>query len=212
MVPQRRLRCDERQPVRWRTLRPPMAPQPIVLALLLLTGQTAAPATGLDRAEALVARGHEAAVRAAAQQDRAGRAAARPSLKAGKGHDDAIEAAAAGLAQFPTNATLLFFKGYAHYARNESAAAAKALNQYLMASRGAFEPAPEVRSMLQESRRKSLGGWYNQGDFYSSAESRIERVNLQTFKAETLFQITSDYELSLGQQAFTALAGTAPAC
>ena len=222
-----------------------MAPQPIVLALLLLTGQTAAPATGLDRAEALVASGHEAAVRASAQQDRAARDAARKqleeaeslarqelkrrgacekchelitasvyyraSLKAGKGHDDAIEAAAAGLAQFPTNATLLFFKGYAHYARNESAAAAKALNQYLMASRGAFEPAPEVRSMLQESRRKFLGGWYNQGDFYSSAESRIERVNLQTFKAETLFQITSDYELSLGQQAFTALAGTAPA-
>jgi len=37
----------------------------------------------------------------------------------------------------------------------------------------------------------------------------MERVNPQTFARETLFQVTREYELGLGEQAFMALRGTA---
>jgi Zn-dependent protease with chaperone function len=135
----------------------------------------------------------------------------RASFRFTRNFDDCIEVADKGLARFPANATLAFFKGYAHYNEQDFAGAAKSLNRYLLSNAADPQLAAEARQLRDASRQRVLAGWYNQGDFYQSRESRIEVLNPQTARNEVVLQITPEYELSLGQQAFTQISGTAPA-
>jgi len=133
----------------------------------------------------------------------------RAQLKLDKDFGDVVQRTAAGLERFPASTTLALFKGYAHYNKTEFGDAARALNRYVASPAAAAPDLEAARAMLTDSRQRFLAGWYNQANFYQSPESRMERVNTQTFAKETLFQVTKEYELGLGEQAFMALRGTA---
>ena len=133
----------------------------------------------------------------------------RAQLKLDKDFGDVVERAATGLARFPASGTLALFKGYAHYNKSEFGDAARALNRYVASLAAASPDLEPARRMLTDSRQRFQTSWYNQANFYQSPESRMERVNTQTFAKETLFQVTKEYELGLGEQAFMALRGTA---
>lgn len=122
-----------------------------------------------------------------------------------KNYKDCVQTAADGLVRFPASASLAFYKGYAHHGAGEYAEAARALSRYLAASRGEPERENQAREVLADSRKRFLDGWYDQKDFYTSDESRITRFNPQTKKNDVLLQITPQYELSLGANAFNEI-------
>lgn len=122
-----------------------------------------------------------------------------------KDYDECIETADKGLARFPGNARLAFFKGFAHYNAKEYSAAAKALNLYLMGATGEPETEAKARQILQESQQHFLTDWNRQADFFGSRESRVERYNPQTFKNEVVFQATPELEAQLGGLGFASL-------
>ena len=127
-----------------------------------------------------------------------------------KNYDDCIEVAADGLKRFPANAKLSYYQGYAYYNDKEPAQALKAFNRYLMAPSGDSTRDAQVRQLQQQSQESFLGSWNRQSDFYQSKESRIERIDPQTYKPVTVFQATRDWELELGSQGFTSLTTSAP--
>jgi predicted Zn-dependent protease len=122
-----------------------------------------------------------------------------------KDYDECIETAERGLARFPGNARLAFFKGYAHYNAKEYSEAAKALNQYLMAASGEPETEAKAREILKDSQQHFLTDWNRQASFFGSKESRIERYNAQTMKNEVVFQATPELEAQLGGLGFASL-------
>jgi Zn-dependent protease with chaperone function len=134
----------------------------------------------------------------------------RAYFKFANEYDECVEVATRGLAQFPQSARLAYFKGYAHYARNEAREAAAALNRFLVVAPN--DPlADQVRQLVNDSQQRFLGGWYNQANFYQSNESRIIAFNPQTNRNELVFQVTPEYELQLGQMGFTQISQEAPA-
>lgn len=127
-----------------------------------------------------------------------------------KNYDDCIETAQAGLKRFPANSKLSYYQGYAHYNSKEYPEALKSFNRYLMAPSGDSARDAQVRQLQQGSQEQFLGNWNQQASFYQSRESRIEKLDPQTYKQVTVFQATRDWELELGSQGFTALTANAP--
>jgi predicted Zn-dependent protease len=122
-----------------------------------------------------------------------------------KNYDECTRSAAQGLARFPSNSRMAFFSGYAHYNSHNYSEAVKALNRYLMSNAGDPQTQAQVRQLLQDGQQRFLTGWYRQANFYQSPESRIEVYNPQSYKKETVFAVTPQWELNLGGQAFSQL-------
>jgi Zn-dependent protease with chaperone function len=133
----------------------------------------------------------------------------RATYDLGKKFDDCITVAREGLARSPNMPGLLFFEGACLHGKPDYAAAAKVLNQYLSLP-GASAYVEPARQLLEASRQHFLGEWYTQGAFYQSNDSRIQWFDSKTFKPQTIFQITPEYELGLGEQAFAQMSTAAP--
>ena len=122
-----------------------------------------------------------------------------------KNYDECIKMARLGLDRFPANSQLAYMKAAAHYNSGEHNEAVKAFNRYLVSNPND----QKARELLADSQQRFLSAWYKQADFYNSKESRIERIG-QGYQKEVLFQVTPEWELGLGGQAFTQLKQTAP--
>jgi Zn-dependent protease with chaperone function len=126
-----------------------------------------------------------------------------------KNYDDCLEWAGKGTTKFPNNKQLVFLKGYAHYNAQQYSEANKAFNNFLVMAAG--DPQTEqVQKLLQDSQQKFMTGWYRQADFYNSKDAKIEAV-AQNFQKVTVFQVTPQWELQLGAQAFTQITAQTPA-
>jgi Zn-dependent protease with chaperone function len=123
-----------------------------------------------------------------------------------RSYEDCVKAAAAGLAAFPVNGRIAFFKGYAHYNSREYAEANKSLRQALMSADP--QAAAQIQQVLQDSQQRFLTDWNRQADYYRSKESRIE--TMYNFQPVTVFQVTPEWEMQLGGQGFAALTANAP--
>ena len=121
-----------------------------------------------------------------------------------RNYDDCFRAAAQGLASFPKNARIAFFKGYAHYNSRDYAAANKAVKT----AQADPNLAAQVNQILLDSQQKFLTDWNRQASYYQSKESRIEVA--QGFQMVTAFQVTPEWEMQLGGQGFAALTANAP--
>lgn len=121
-----------------------------------------------------------------------------------RNYDDCFRTAAQGLASFPKNARIAFFKGYAHYNSRDYAAANKAFK----AAQADPNLAAQVNQILLDSQQKFLADWNRQASYYQSKESRIEVA--QGFQMVTAFQVTPEWEMQLGGQGFAALTANAP--
>jgi Zn-dependent protease with chaperone function len=121
-----------------------------------------------------------------------------------RNYDDCFKTAAQGLASFPRNARIAFFKGYAHYNIRDYAEANKAFKA------AQLDPtlAAQVNQILLDSQQKFLTDWNRQANYYQSKESRIEVA--QGFQMVTAFQVTPEWEMQLGGQGFAALTANAP--
>jgi Zn-dependent protease with chaperone function len=126
-----------------------------------------------------------------------------------KNYEDCLEWSVKGLTKFPNNKQIHFHKGYAHYNAMQYSEANKAFNNFLVMA--ADDPqAEQVRKLLQDSQQKFMTGWYRQADFYNSKEAKIE-ATAQNFQRVTVFQVTPQWELQLGAQAFTQITSQSPA-
>lgn len=121
-----------------------------------------------------------------------------------KDYDQCIKAATQAMARFPNNTQMAFLKGYAHYNAQDFSEAIKSFNRYLATSTGNAESEAQVQKLLQDSQQKFLNNWYKHANYYQSKDARIEAVG-QNFKTVTLFQVTPEWELNLGSQAFAAV-------
>jgi Zn-dependent protease with chaperone function len=121
-----------------------------------------------------------------------------------RNYDDCFKTAAQGLASFPRNARIAFFKGYAHYNLRDYAEANKAFK----AAQLDHNLAAQVNQILLDSQQKFLTDWNRQANYYQSKESRIEVA--QGFQMVTAFQVTPEWEMQLGGQGFAALTANAP--
>lgn len=121
-----------------------------------------------------------------------------------RNYDDCLKTAAQGLASFPKNARIAFFKGYAHYNLRDYAEANKAFK----AAQADPTLAAQVNQILLDSQQKFLTDWNRQANYYQSKESRIEVA--QGFQMVTAFQVTPEWEMQLGGQGFAALTANAP--
>ncbi|HEX4950518.1 MAG TPA: M48 family metalloprotease [Blastocatellia bacterium] len=121
-----------------------------------------------------------------------------------RNYDDCLKTAAQGLANFPRNARIAFFKGYAHYNLRDYAEANKAFK----AAQADPTLVAQVNQILLDSQQKFLTDWNRQANFYQSKESRIEVA--QGFQMVTAFQVTPEWEMQLGGQGFAALTANAP--
>jgi predicted Zn-dependent protease len=127
-----------------------------------------------------------------------------------KNYDECLKAANQGLARFPANSRMIFLKGYAHYNSREYAEANKAFTRYLTSASVDPQSLAQVQQILKDSQQRFLTEWNRQANFYQSRESRIEAMNPQTFRMETRFQVTPEWEMSLGSQGFAAITAQAP--
>lgn len=121
-----------------------------------------------------------------------------------RNYDDCFKTAQQGLAAFPKNARIAFFKGYAHYNMREYAEANKAFK----AAQADPNLAAQVNQILLDSQQKFLTDWNRQANYYQTKESRIEVA--QGFQMVTAFQVTPEWETQLGGQGFAALTANAP--
>jgi tetratricopeptide (TPR) repeat protein len=119
-----------------------------------------------------------------------------------KNYDECMKTAKQALERFPTNARIAFFKGYASYNSGDFSEATKAFNRYLAGAAGDPQGETQVRALLLDSQQRFMSSWYKQANYYNSKESRIETTG-QDFKPVTLFQVTPEWELNLGSQAFS---------
>jgi Zn-dependent protease with chaperone function len=126
-----------------------------------------------------------------------------------KNYDECTKLAKQGLERFPTNTRIAFFKGYAHYNSGEYSEATKAFNRYLAGAAGDSQSEAQVRKLLQDSQQRFMTSWYHQANFYNSKESRIDTIG-QDFRTVTLFQVTPEWELNLGGQAFAQITSQSP--
>lgn len=123
-----------------------------------------------------------------------------------KSYDDCIKMATSGLARFPNNAVIAFYKGFAHYNSMQYRDAARAFSRYLASTSAGDPAAAQARQLLQDSQQHFLSEWNMHSNFYQLSESRIEAYNPQTFQKEIIFQVTPDFEVNLGSQAFAQFA------
>ncbi len=125
-----------------------------------------------------------------------------------KDYDECIKTATEGLARFPSNGRLAYYRGYAYYNSGHYAEANKSLKSALTS----VDPqtAAQITPVLQQSQQAFLTNWNRQANFYQSKESRIEQYNPATFKNEIAFQTTPEFELQLGAQGFASLTASAP--
>lgn len=121
-----------------------------------------------------------------------------------RNYDDCFKTAAQGLASFPKNTRIAFFKGYAHYNNHDYAEANKAFK----AAQSDPNLAAQVNQILPDSQQKFLTDWNRQANYYQTKESRIEVA--QGFQMVTAFQVTPEWEMQLGGQGFAALTANAP--
>ncbi len=126
-----------------------------------------------------------------------------------KNYDECFKVAKQGLEHFPTNTRIAFFKGYAHYNSGEYSEATKAFNRYLAGAAAAPQTEAQVMALLRDSQQRFMNSWYKQANFYNSKESRIETAG-QDFRPVTLFQVTPEWELNLGGQAFAQITSQSP--
>jgi len=126
-----------------------------------------------------------------------------------KNYDDCIKKAAEGIEKFPSNSRLYFLKGYAHYNMGEYSECIKAFNHFLMTPATDTQSVSQVRQLLQDGQQKFLAGWNQHSQYYQSPESRITVYNQQTYKNETAFQVTPDWEMNLGSQGFITMTAQA---
>lgn len=127
-----------------------------------------------------------------------------------KNYDDCIDISKKGLEIFPENPTLYFYLGYAHYNTGEYAEACKSLNTFLIMSSGNPGSEAQVHLVLNDAHQRFLNGWNKQVDFYQSRDARIDVYDQSRNAFYTAFQITPEWELNAGQQAFNQLASEAP--
>ncbi|MEN3333667.1 MAG: hypothetical protein V7641_3032 [Blastocatellia bacterium] len=126
-----------------------------------------------------------------------------------KDYDDCIKVAAQGLTRFPSNVPLAYIKGVAHYNSGQHGEAVKALNRYLAGATGDPQGTAQAQKLLQDSQQRFMVSWYKHADYYQSKDSRIEAMGAG-FKPVTIFQVTPQWELQLGGQAFAAVTNASP--
>jgi predicted Zn-dependent protease len=126
-----------------------------------------------------------------------------------KDYDDCLKVATQGLTRFPANAMLAYIKGVAHYNSGEYAEAVRALNRYIAGTTNDPKGTAQAQQLMQDSQQRFMNSWYKHADFYQSKDSRIETMG-PGFKKVTLFQVTPQWELQLGGQAFTAVTNESP--
>ena len=123
-----------------------------------------------------------------------------------RNYDDCFKTAAQGLASFPKNGRIAFYKGYAHYNSRDYAEANKAFKAALLTVDA--NTAAQINQTLLDSQQRFLTDWNRQANYYQTKESRIETA--QGFKMVTAFQVTPEWEMQLGGQGFAALTANAP--
>ncbi len=126
-----------------------------------------------------------------------------------KSYEDCLKAAAQGLAQFPANGQLAYFKGYAHYNAGQYGEGIKSFNRYLMAANVDPQSAKQVRQIVADAQQRFLGNWNRHAAYYQQPEARIMAYNPQTYRQEPIFQVTREWEMNLGSMGFTALTAQA---
>lgn len=126
-----------------------------------------------------------------------------------KDYDDCIKTAGEGLTQFPANSRLAYYKGYAHYNSGQYSETVKAFTRFLMNPVQDTQTLSQVRQLLLDGQQRFLANWNGHAQYYQSPQSRISVYNPQTYKQETVFQVTPDWEINLGSQGFTALTAQA---
>ena len=122
-----------------------------------------------------------------------------------RNYDDCFKTGAAGLASFPKNGRIAFFKGYAHYNSRDYAEANKAFKTALLTVDA--NTAAQINQTLLDSQQRFLTEWNRQANYYQTKESRIEVA--QGFQMVTAFQVTPEWEMQLGGQGFAALTANA---
>lgn len=126
-----------------------------------------------------------------------------------KDYDQCVKIAEQAARRFPTNGRIALFTGYARYNRGEYVEANKALKTALQSADP--QTAAQINQVLHDSQQKFLTNWNRQANFYQSKESRVDSYNPQTYRMQTVFQVTPEFELQLGSQGFVAQANQAPA-
>lgn len=68
----------------------------------------------------------------------------------------------------------------------------------------------EMAALKQPYQEAFLNAWYDYGDYYESEASRIREFDPNTYKWNTVLQVTPDYEQRLAAQGFQQLTATTP--
>ena len=119
-----------------------------------------------------------------------------------KNYGDCFKVLEQGREQFPENTRLALIEGYASHNSRQWERAIKALKEFLLFASGQPEIENSARRYLESSQQYFLNGWYRYNDFYGSKEARFTVLNPNTFRQDTVFEITPQWELQLGQSAF----------
>lgn len=122
-----------------------------------------------------------------------------------KDYDDFFEVAGAAQARFPGNGRIALFKGTAHYNTGQAGDALRSLKRYLGSAARDADTDATVTAMMQASQQAFVANWNPHARFYESNESKIIRMNPQTFKNEVIFQVSPDWELGSANQAAPGL-------
>ena len=68
---------------------------------------------------------------------------------------------------------------------------------------------PELHQEMDELTRPFveafLGGWYEYGDYYETGDTRVVEFNPKTFQAQTILEVTPEFEVQMGRQSLAAL-------
>lgn len=144
------------------------------------------------------------------EEERVGAFYLRGLIGLSKDFDDSLDEANKALRKFPLNGRLALYQGLSHYYSGDFGAAARSLKRY-MASPARTPARDQVAGpALKDAQQRFLTTWYKQADFYQSPESRVTRLNPQTFRQEVTFQVTPEWELTTANQLAPVLAQQAP--
>ena len=130
-------------------------------------------------------------------------------FKYSKNYDKCIKVSEKGMEIFPESAWISFYQGYAYYNEGDFAEASKSLNYYLILSSGNPEAEEKVKQILDHAYHEFLNGWNKQEEFYASKDSRIDVYNQQSYTFQTVFQVTPQWEMNAGNEAYNQLTAQA---
>lgn len=127
-----------------------------------------------------------------------------------KDYDDCLKTTSQGLERFAESRILAFYEGYALYNSKQYAEASKSLNYFLILSYGDPEAENQVKEVLNDAQQYFLNNWNQHTDYFESKAARIDTYDPNSYVPKTLFQVTPQWELETGSQAYNQLKQEAP--